>query len=321
MSSESANTRRRNLGRGLSALFGEDDEALEAAAAPGLAEDSATPPTDANRPNRMVALSQLKPSPFQPRRRFDDAAMAELVESVRARGVLQPILVRPDPNDDGFEIIAGERRWRAAQEAQLHDVPVVVRTFSDREVLEVALVENLQRQDLSPLEEAEGYARLMAEFAHTQEQLAEAVGKSRSHVANMLRLLGLPDDVKEMVSDGRLSMGHARALLGAESPSVLARQVVGKQMSVRQTEAAARKPDQPVQSRARSGKGEAAARSDKDPDTVALERDLANLLGLKVEITFGGRGGSLTLHYETLEQLDDILHRLNPPDGSGYIAG
>lgn len=317
-SSDTGNARRRHLGRGLSALLGEDEAVLEAA---DPNPDPEHHPASAPRAAREVPISQLHPSPFQPRQTFDDGAMSELVDSIRVRGVLQPILVRPAPGrSDGYEIIAGERRWRAAQQAQLHDVPVVVRSFSDREALEVALVENLQRQDLTPLEEADGYARLMAEFAHTQEQLAEAVGKSRSHVANILRLLGLPDEIKEMVSQGQLSMGHARALLGADNPVALARQVVSRQLSVRQTEAAARKPDQPARPRSR-GKGGSAAPAGKDPDTVALERDLANLLGLKVEVTFGPRGGSLTLHYDTLEQLDDILHRLNPPDAHGYVHG
>src|SRR5579885_14003 len=201
----------------------------------------------------------------------------------------------------------GERRWRAAQMAQLHEIPVVIREFEDREALEIALVENIQRQDLSPLEEAEGYRRLMEEFGHTQERLAEAVGKSRSHVANMMRLLGLPDTVKELLAAGTLSAGHARALLNAADPAALAAEVVRRGLNVRATEKLAQ---------AARGQGSAPApKPPKDADTAALERDLANLLGLRVTVNFAGRGGSLTIHYRTLEQLDDVLRRLHkiPP--------
>lgn len=209
----------------------------------------------------------------------------------------------------------GERRWRAAQQAQLHDVPILVKAFTDREALEVALVENLQRQDLSPLEESEGYQRLMDEFKHTQEDLAKAVGKSRSHVANMIRLLALPDSVKGMLREGRLTAGHARALLNAENPEVLAERVVSRGLNVRQTEKLAM-----TEGKKKPRKKSAAARSaDKDADTLALERDLSQLLGLNVSITFAGRGGTLAIEYDTLEQLDDILHRLS--DGTHRAPG
>lgn len=298
--------KRRSLGRGLSALLGEETE------------DYAT--LDKVRQTKTVPLEFLKPGRYQPRRHFDEAAMQMLVDSVREKGVLQPLLVRRDPEiSTMFEIIAGERRWRAAQLAQLHEVPVVIRELDDREALELALVENIQRQDLTPLEEADGYRRLLDEFGHTQEDLAKAVGKSRSHVANMLRLLALPDPIKRMVEEGSLTAGHARALLTADDPTSLATQVMQQGLNVRQTEQLAQT------AKAATGKGKsgggagtasgASAPTDKDPDTVALERDLSALLGLRVSIEFEGRGGSLTVHYRTLDQLDDVLRRLKqaPP--------
>jgi ParB family chromosome partitioning protein len=284
--------RRKRLGRGLSALFNEDTG--DAAA------------MDKLRPVKTVPVERLRPGKFQPRHRFDEKEMAPLVDSVRERGVLQPILVRRDPQrPDEYEIVAGERRWRAAQAAKLHEVPVVVREFADREALEVALVENIQRQDLTPIEEAEGYRRLMQEFSHTQEALAVSVGKSRSHVANMLRLLTLPDSVKAMVDDGRLSAGHARALIGAKDVAALAENVALRGLSVRETEtlaSAAKKPG--------GSKSGSAATSAKDADTKALERDLSSLLGLKVTLDVRGQGGTVAIHYRTLDQLDDVLKRL-----------
>ena len=249
----------------------------------------------------------MKPGKFQPRRQFEEEAIADLVESVREKGILQPILVRPI--DGGFEIIAGERRWRAAQRAQLHEVPVIIREFSDKEALEVALVENLQRQDLSPLEEADGYRRLVDEFSHTQEELAKAVGKSRSHVANMMRLLALPDPIKAMVEAKQLSAGHARALLTASDPLALAHEVVDKQLNVRQTEKLA--AGEAKGKGGASGGGRPPASLHKDADTAALERDLAEMLGVKVTLKSLGKGGELTIHYGSLEQLDDILSRLS----------
>jgi ParB family transcriptional regulator, chromosome partitioning protein len=283
----SEEVKRRNLGRGLSALFAEESEDYAA--------------LDRLRQSKNVPIDFVRAGRFQPRRRFDELSLQALAQSIREKGVLQPILVRRHPEEaNAYEIIAGERRWRAAQIAQLHEVPVVIRELEDREALEIALVENVQRQDLSPIEEAEGYRRLMEEFAHTQENLARAVGKSRSHVANMMRLLGLPDAVKEQIDGGALTAGHARALLTAADPARLAEEVIRRGLNVRQTEhlAQSAKP------------GARPAPPPKDADTAALERDLTSLLGLKVNVSFAGRGGALTIHYKTLEQLDDVLRRL-----------
>ncbi|MBI5163939.1 MAG: ParB/RepB/Spo0J family partition protein, partial [Magnetospirillum sp.] len=279
------------------------------AAVPAAAVAAAVPvAAEAKTGLRTLPVEQLRPGRFQPRRQFDEEAIADLVESIKDKGILQPILVRPDPaNPKGFEIIAGERRWRAAQRARLHEVPVIVRDFTDREALEVALVENLQRQDLSPLEEADGYRRLIDEFSHTQEELAKAVGKSRSHVANMMRLLALPDVIKGMVEKGQLTAGHARALLTVDDPVGLARQVVDKQLNVRQTEKLAGQEGKPAKAGSTGGSRPVVA---KDTDTAALERDLAALLGVKVQIKSMGKGGEVTIAYASLEQLDDILSRL-----------
>lgn len=302
-----ADEKRRNLGRGLSALLGDSGVAAAASVLEGNAAVPAAASGNQARGLRTLAVSQMKPGKFQPRRQFEEEAIADLVESVREKGILQPILVRPI--DGGFEIIAGERRWRAAQRAQLHEVPVIIREFSDKEALEVALVENLQRQDLSPLEEADGYRRLVDEFSHTQEELAKAVGKSRSHVANMMRLLALPDPIKAMVEAKQLSAGHARALLTADNPVALAREVVDKQLNVRQTEKLA--AGEAKTKGGASGGGRPPASVHKDADTAALERDLAEMLGVKVTLKSLGKGGELTIHYGSLEQLDDILSRLS----------
>ncbi len=292
--------KRTNLGRGLAALFGEDNE------------DYAS--LDKVRSTKTVPVEHLRPGRFQPRHHFDEAAVSALAESIKAQGILQPILVRrlPDrPNE--FEIVAGERRWRAAQVAKLHEVPVLIRDLSDAESLELAIVENVQRQDLTPLEEAEGYKRLIDEFQHTQEDLARTLGKSRSHIANTLRLLGLPQGVKLLLDEGKLTAGHARTLIGCDAAEALAEKIVSRGLNVRQTE----KLVQTSKSEAAGGKAKKQAEADhgKDTDTLALERDLTALLGLKVSINFQGSGGSLTIHYRTLEQLDDVLHRLNqmPP--------
>lgn len=235
---------------------------------------------------------------------MDRDAIAELASSIVEKGVLQPLLARPHPDRaDQFEIIAGERRWRAAQQAKLHEVPVLVRDFTDVEALEVGLIENLQRQDLSPIDEAQGYQRLLDEFHHTQEKLADVVGKSRSHVANTLRLLNLSEDVRSMVENGSLSAGHARALLGLENATALARKTVSEGLSVRQVEKLAREAQAP--------KKAVTIKPAKDADTVALEKTLSNALGLKVDIKSGKNGGSLTIHYKTLDQLDSILHRIH----------
>ena len=284
-----AEEKRKNLGRGLSALMGEDSGE----------------PTESNNAmgSRQVSIERLLPGRYQPRHSVDEEKISELAQSVRENGIIQPLLVRRHSEDkDSFEIIAGERRWRAAQMAKLHEVPVIIKDLNDQEALEVALVENLQRQDLSSLEEAEGYQRLMDEFSHTQEGLAKTVGKSRSHVANTLRLLGVPGPVKKMLGSGDLTAGHARAILNTPDPVSVARQVVKKELNVRQTERLVRKKQRQIEKPKTPEK--------KNVDTVALERDLANLLGLKVGIKFRNGGGSLTVHYSSLEQLDDILLRL-----------
>jgi ParB family chromosome partitioning protein len=278
----SGGTRRQPLGRGLAALFGEGPRQ------PG--EGSAV---------REVAIELIRPGAFQPRRRFDEAELEALAQSVREKGVLQPLLVRPvEEEGAAFELIAGERRWRAAQRAGLHRVPVLVRIFADAEAMEIALIENLQREDLSALEEAEAYQRLMREFSRTQANLAEAVGKSRSHIANTLRLLGLPAIVRQRLEEGTLSAGHARALLGAADPAALAAEIIRRGLNVRMTERLVQ---------GRTGKRPPSARQLRDADTAALERDLSSVLGLRITIAAKPRGGALTLHYRDLDQLDRLL--------------
>ena len=283
-------TRKRGLGRGLSALLGDETE------------DYAT--LDRVRLSKTVPIELLHPGDAQPRRHFDDDAIAALITSIREKGVLQPLLVRRHPaQTNEYEIVAGERRWRAAQGAGLTEVPVVIKELDDSEALELALIENVQREDLTAVEEAEGYQRLMEEFGHTQEALSRVIGKSRSHIANLLRLLTLPDLVQEMVNDGRLSAGHARALINTEAPSVWAELIVARGLSVRQTE-------QMVKKSAAAGPKAALAPAARDPNIVALENNLSQLLGLKVSIKTKGEAGTLDIAYETLEQLDDVLHRL-----------
>ena len=280
--------RKRGLGRGLSALLGE----------PVAATATETPRGAV----RHLPIEQLRAGRYQPRRHFDQDAIDDLTQSIKEKGILQPLLVRP--LDDGdYEIVAGERRWRAAQAAQLHEVPVIVRSMDDREALELALIENLQRQDLSPLEEAEGFRRLMEEFSHTQEELARVLGKSRSHVANMMRLLGLPEPVRDLLERGSLTAGHARALLTAENPVELAEQVVSQGLNVRQTEKLAQSP-------AKTAKPKL-PKVEKDTDVIALERSLSNLIGLHVTIDGASKGGVLAIHYNNLDQLDDIISRLS----------
>ncbi len=284
---------RTNLGRGLDALLGDD---------PGGPGDEA-----GARIARMTPVESLRPGRHQPRRHFAEADIEELAASIKELGILQPLLVRELDDAPGeYEIIAGERRWRAAQRARLHEVPVIERRLTDAEALEIALVENLQREDLSPVDEAQGYRRLADEFGHTQEDLARILGKSRSHIANMLRLLNLPDGVKALLDGGGISPGHARALLAARDPAAAARAVVRRGLNVRQTERLIRMENAPARPAGRT----AAGTPEKDVDTVALERELASLLGLRVEISPAGERGSLTVHYESLEQLDHVLGRL-----------
>jgi ParB family chromosome partitioning protein len=284
MSQESG--KKRGLGMGLSALLGNEH-----------AEPMQRPPA------QTVPIEFLAASPLQPRRRFAATELEALADSLRSYGVLQPLLVRPAPGTTpGYEIIAGERRWRAAQLAGLHELPVVVRELADREVLEIALVENLQREDLSPIEEAEGYRRLIDEFGRTQEELAQEIGKSRSHIANTLRLLKLPETVRRFLDEGKLSAGHARTLLGADDPEALARSIIERGMSVRDTEA--------VVQTGRLVQRSAKTRIDRDPDVVAFEQRLAGALGLACEIKPKAKGGTLTIRYSSLDQLDGIARRL-----------
>ncbi|HCP00741.1 MAG: chromosome partitioning protein ParB [Alphaproteobacteria bacterium] len=287
-------TPRPRLGRGLSALLGDDGDDYQDPGKPGPARD--------------LPIEQLHPGRFQPRTNFDEAELTSLVDSIREKGILQPILVRSDPVQNGlYEIIAGERRWRAAQRAQLHEVPVIIRDLGDQEALEVALIENIQRANLSPIEEAEGYQRLMDGFNHTQEALASAIGKSRSHIANTLRLLTLPGEVRQMVDRGELTAGHARSLVGREDAITLARQIVIEGLTVRDIEARVG-----TGRKAKSSKNKPVAKSS---DTLALERDLTNVLGLKVTIRpEGGEDtgrGILAIEFKTFDQLDDVLYRLN----------
>ena len=281
--------RQRGLGRGLSALMADVQPTEEA------------PP---RRPDRTLPIERLTPNPDQPRRRFDEDALADLAASIREKGVIQPLVVRPAPRDPRLhEIVAGERRWRAAQLVGLKELPVIVREFDDTEVLEIAIVENVQRADLNPIEEAAGYRQLMDRFGHTQERLAEALGKSRSHIANLLRLLHLPDDVRRLVTEGALSAGHARALITRDDASQLAQEVVRRGLSVRETERLAKSGSAPVKA--------PAPKLRPDPEMRAIETELGAALGLRVAIERGAAGrGRLILHYVDAAQLNDMCARL-----------
>ena len=281
--------RKSGLGRGLSALL----------------DDIAAPPASSSPDVMRLPVADIVPNPGQPRRRFDEAAMAELTASVKAHGVLQPILVRP--LDDRHQIIAGERRWRAAQAAHLHEIPVIIRQLDDGQVAEIALIENIQRTDLNAIEEARGFQKLIAEFAHTQAALADIVGKSRSHVTNLLRLLDLPAKVQTLVESGALSMGHARALVGADNAEALAEQAVKQGLSVRALEAAV------SGGKARTSKPRAAgAAAPNDPNSDALEEQLAEALGMPValQVAQGATSGSLTIRFADLDQLDLLCSKL-----------
>ena len=290
--------RQRGLGRGLSALMG------EAVAEPVSVAPGAPLPSGVT----SVPIESLKPNPDQPRKQFTKADHDELTQSIRDKGVLQPILVRQQPGEDGvWQIIAGERRWRAAQAARLTEVPIIVREMDDLEVLEVAIIENVQRADLNPLEEAAAYGVLMERFGRTQDAVAGIVGKSRSHVANTLRLTQLTPGAREHVMAGRLSAGHARALLTARDPDALADQVVDQGLNVRQAEALARKSQD--EQKPKAGKP-AGAQGSASPDIAALEQDLADALGIRISLADRGGKGELTLSYGSLEQLDDLCRRL-----------
>jgi ParB family chromosome partitioning protein len=298
--------KKKGLGRGLSHLFGEAEASYRASTA-----DEPAPSQAQASGGSVLPIAYLRPGRFQPRRHFDEAMLDELASSIRQHGLLQPILVRPVPGTaDAYEIIAGERRWRAAQRASLHDVPVIVQSLTDTQALEIALVENLQRQDLTALEEAEGYKRLMDEFGHSHSALGELVGKSRSHVANMLRLLALPDGVKAMMQTGDLSAGHARALLTAPDPEALAKQVTGRGLSVRETERIANEAKDTGKPAAKPASAPAPAKP-KHADLLALERDMTERLGLTVTIEGRGSSGVLGIAYKSLDQLDEILSKLS----------
>ena len=288
MADDAAHTR---LGRGLAALIGDVS-----------VESKAVGPTA--RSQRKVPIEFVRANPRNPRKLFSDAELTELTDSIRERGIIQPIVVRLRGSDN-YEIIAGERRWRAAQRAGLHEVPVVVLDASDAEALELAIIENVQRTDLNPLEEATGYQVLAAEFNHSQEEIAKIVGKSRSHVANTLRLLRLPDAVKAYINAGKLSAGHARALINQADPEMVAREIVEKGLNVRQVEALGQD-----EAEASGKKIRTRMRAIKDADTLALEKRLSDALGLVVNIDHRGKGGVLRVRYRTLEQLDDVIRRL-----------
>ncbi|KFE35170.1 ParB/RepB/Spo0J family partition protein [Thioclava atlantica] len=284
---------RRGLGRGLSALMADVDlNPKETSAVPRRAE-------------QYVPVERLEPNPDQPRRDFEPGALEELAASIREKGVIQPLIVRKHPaKPDHFEIVAGERRWRASQMAKVHEVPIIVREFNDTEVLEVAIIENIQRADLNALEEALAYKQLMSRFGHTQEKLAEALSKSRSHIANLMRLLQLPDEVQGYLREGKLSAGHARAMITAPDPVALARQTVAKTLSVRDVERLAKKQAEPERA--------PRPKSQKDADTRALEGDLSATIGMKVSIEHTNSGaGRLTVNYGDLEQLDKICQLLS----------
>lgn len=295
----------KGLGRGLDALLGDAPSARRA-----------TPEPERASPKRELPIEQLKPNADQPRRVFSADAIDELATSIADKGMLQPILVRPLGKDE-FEIVAGERRWRAAQKAKLHKVPVIIRELTDEETAEIALIENVQRVDLNPVEEAAAYQRLADEYKRTQDQIAKAVGKSRSHIANIMRLLALPKKTLDTLQRGDISMGHARALLGSTTPDALCDAILKEGFSVRQTEALVRDSERPetlgkkpTDEQKSSGKSSASGGS-KDADTRALERDLSNILGLEVAIDHSKKGaGSLTVNYLTLDQLDDLCRRL-----------
>lgn len=307
--------KKRGLGRGLDALF-QDARKEEEAFQPKLKRADEIVATvqqvqaqQANAPagaQRKLSVDKMTPGKFQPRRHFDDAALDQLADSIGVHGVLQPILVRP-LSGTMFEIIAGERRWRAAQKAQLHEVPVVIQELTDKQALEIALIENLQREDLSAVEEAEGYQRLMDEFGHTQDALATQLGKSRSHVANTMRLLKLPQSVRSMIQNGSLSAGHARALIGAKNPEELADLIQRRGLNVRQIEALVQKS---ADGKLKPNNKKAQRFIQKDVDVLALERLTSDKLGLNVTIDSVGAAGRLTIEYKTLDQLDDLLARL-----------
>ena len=291
---------RKNLGRGLASLFGDVGDGPKEGEG-GL--------DDYNLKSADVPIEDVVPSSLQPRLEFDADQLAALSESIKTNGIIQPILVRRSPeNKKKWEIVAGERRWRAAQLAQKHTVPIVIRDLDDSRVLQIALVENLQRADLNPLEEAAGYQRLIKEYYHSHQGLADIIGKSRSHIANTIRLLNLPEKVLMAVKNGAISAGHARALLGAKKPEVLLHQVTSRELNVRQTEALVKAKNSVRQVRVEQ----------KDSNTLGLEQDLTNLLGLRVSIKSTGEAGKITINFNSLEQLDEVLFVLRGKQPGGF---
>jgi ParB family chromosome partitioning protein len=281
------NTTKKGLGRGLSSLMGDT-------------ETTQTKNTNVGQETK-IPIANLKPSPSQPRRLFNKNSINELADSIKAKGLVQPLVVRPSPSDaNSYEIIAGERRWRAAQIAQLHEVSAVIRNFNDTEALEIAIIENVQRSDLSPIEEAAGYKRLIENHGHTQEDLSGIVGKSRSHIANIIRLLSLPQSIQDMITEGKISSGHARAIMNSAFPEQLAEKIINENLSVRDAE-----------NLAKDKKGIIKKLKLKDPDTIDLENKISEKLGMTININHKGKkGGSIKIDYKTLDQLDMITQKL-----------
>lgn len=283
---------RRRLGRGLAALIGE-------------IERPAAEPVTVMRPERVLAINRIRPNSRNPRRSFAEADLIDLAQSIKQHGLVQPVVVRPTADAGMFELVAGERRWRAAQRAGLAEIPIVIREVDDRTSLELAIIENVQRTDLNPLEEALGYQQLIDEHGYTQADLGQVIGKSRSHVANTLRLLRLPEVIRDMLVDGSLSAGHARALVSTADPVGLAHRIVDEGLSVRQAEAAAQAPAAVAAPQERHE-----GKPDKDPDTLALEKLLSDVMGLRVAVNHKQSGGEVRIAYRTLEQLDDLCRKL-----------
>ena len=296
----------KGLGRGLSALMADveiNSESRDISSKPEIVSEFRVP------------IEKIHPNPDQPRRIFKSSDLDDLANSIRTKGIIQPLIVRRHPNiENEYEIVAGERRWRASQIAQLHELPIILRDFSDLEVLEVAIIENIQRADLNPIEEAEGYKQLMEQFKHTQEQMAEGLGKSRSYIANLLRLLNLPDDVQAHLKEGRLTVGHARSLITSQEASRLAQIIISKGLSVRQTETLVKGLDKNDTDDKESKSGSKNNRY-KDADTKALEGDLSSAIGMKVQVDHQAvkQSGRVIISYSSLDQLDDICRLLNSP--------
>ena len=298
---------KRVLGRGLQALLDDIEDELPSAAPTGSGIQT-------------LPIAVVSPNPGQPRKEFDDEELDELADSIRAKGLIQPILVRPLPEDDSrYEIVAGERRWRAAQRALLHDIPVIIRELNDADAFEIAIIENIQRSDLNAMEEAIGYKQLKEKYGYTQDELAKNLGKSRSHIANTIRLANLPNKVQEMVRGGELSAGHARALLSCEDPEQMALKVIEQSLSVRQLEEAV-KTEEPPSKDVASSQNMPTSKREKDADTLSLEAELGAALMMRVEISHKGRrGGELKITYRTLDDLEDVCARLRQ-DVSNILA-